>query len=591
VSKYLRQRGLIAQDIVADARVSLYGTGPALPYLVQCLALAGIATRHGCLQLCVGDRPVGEADLAGQFLLRPEDLGKPVGYALADRVSEIDAAIDVAVIGGSPAGRGLAIAAPRAEEISAIAGQAEIAAWGQVLQAGVFVGDAPLRTAGESAPNILTAALSAVCGGLLAQTVLGQLGAIISGPAVLSSWFEERLWVSLPGIGAKARLAIATGATAPSLRGVLERAVPADVAERFRIIVQGKLAEPKITAIIDEDAVVVTVPVIQIAAPYATVRPYLASPPPVRPMLWSPIDGPVLDGDRVIGDVRPPQEALPPCRIVQCGVGALGTWAAAILAASGLRDLSLCLVDMDDAVEVHNLNRQVLFGDRDIGLPKADRAMTRLRSINPALDVQALQVMIGPETLDDLCGEGLTYELDVAAVMPEWLAHRERLAVLAAELRRATGILSCPDNHQTRWSLNVIAEHLGIPLVNGAVDGFVGRVHVCDPADHGRCLVCWLGESIAREPERRSCTDLFDAAPVPSIVTSAAVIGAIEAATLIAQHAGLSSRVNRFHAFDGATGTLEGYRAADRDPEECPAHLAGVAHTSSPEPNTPVESI
>ena len=35
-------------------------------------------------------------------------------------------------------------------------------------------------------------------------------------------------------------------------------------------------------------------------------------------------------------------------------------------------------MDMDDAIETHNLNRQVLFGGADVGLPKARRAVERL---------------------------------------------------------------------------------------------------------------------------------------------------------------------------------------------------------------------
>jgi molybdopterin/thiamine biosynthesis adenylyltransferase len=134
-------------------------------------------------------------------------------------------------------------------------------------------------------------------------------------------------------------------------------------------------------------------------------------------------------------------------------------------------------------------------------------------------------------------------------------------------------VLSCPDNHQTRWSLNVITEKLGIPLVNGAMEGFVGRVHVCDPSDRGCCLVCWLGTLIAKDIKREQCTGLWENAPVPSIVTSAAIIGASQAAALIAVLAGAGDRAQRFHVFNGMAGTLEGYRAPNRDPEECPSHL------------------
>jgi len=72
-------------------------------------------------------------------------------------------------------------------------------------------------------------------------------------------------------------------------------------------------------------------------------------------------------------------------------------------------------------------------------------------------------------------------------------------------------------------------------------------------------------------------------------VTSAAVIGAAQAAALIVQAAGLNRPIKRYHAFDAVKlGTLDGvprvfsgYRAAGRDPAECPAHLFGPLEPAS----------
>ena len=581
MDRYTRQRGLVVQDLIADADLAVYGTGPALSYLLQCLALAGAATRHGHIWLCVDDRPTRESDLADQFLLHAEDLGRPIGDALADRVSRIDDTVDIAET-AQPPERSLGIAVPDTAELAGLEGSHAITVWGQVLPTAVYIGSSPLREVPAASRNVLTAALSATCGGLLSQAVLGQLGAVIDGPAVVARWFEERLWLSYPAIGTAARAAQAEGSASPALGGVLERMGPGSGgSDLFRVMANGTLAQPRITEIVDENAVVVTVRVSPDATlPQVTIRPSLLTPPPVQPLLWSPVEGPVLNGDTVTGADVDLTSELPPARLVLCGVGALGSWASAVLAASRFPDLSLSLVDMDDSVETHNLNRQVLFGDSDVGQPKARRALERLATIAPEMRINALQVMITPEILDDLAGEGVQYELVDALLQPQANAYRTQIDALRKALDEATSILSCPDNHQTRWSLNVIAERLGIPLVNGAVDGFIGRVHVCDPGDNGRCLVCWLGESIALEPERRSCTDLLGEAPVPSIVTSAAIVGAAQAALLIARMAS-QQPIRRFHVFDGAENSLVGYRAADRDPEECPAHLLGPALGSS----------
>jgi molybdopterin/thiamine biosynthesis adenylyltransferase len=486
---------------------------------------------------------------------------------------------------------------PTAAEVAGIAAGASVDAWGQVLPTAVYIGPDPLRVVADTDPNVLTAALAATCGGLIAQTVLGQLSALISGPTVLSRWLEERLWLSYPGIGVHTRaammdMAIMTdGPVWPSLDGVLERACPGEIADRFQILLNGRSADARVNSVIDDDVVLVSVQLTDTwtAAPQTTVRPHVTAPPPITPLLWSPVEGPVLDGGQVVGsDVRLP-DRMPPLRLVVCGTGALGSWASAVLAASRFPDVDMCLVDMDDTIEIHNLNRQVLFGETDVGQPKVRRAMERLNEIDPGMRLQALQVEIDPVLIDELTGGAIAYEVVDEEFQQEQSAYRAKISALTSALSVATAVLSCPDNHQTRWSLNVIAETLGIPLVNGAMEGFIGRVHVCDPGDRGQCLVCWLGTSIADDVKREQCTGLWETAPVPSIVTSAAIVGASQAAVLIAAMAGAGSRVRRYHAFNGMAGTLEGHRAADRDPQECPAHLFSAG--TEPEPREQWEGV
>ncbi len=592
MDKYARQRGLVIQDVLADAEIAVHGTGPALPYLLQCLVMAGTANRHGRIRLYLADRPVTEADLAGQFLLTHDELGESLADALASRLSLLDGTVDIGA--GSGPASGLSIAVPAAAEVTAIeASGAQVAIWGQPLATSVYVGPEPLRLPADPGRTPLAASLAAVCGGLLAQAALRQLGAIVTGPAVLTSWFEEHLWLSYPGIGTAAQAAIDQGIPWPALVGVLRR-VSAAAAQRFEVLVDGLPAspEPRITTVVGDDAVVVSVRRDRLAASPAVVRPGRDPMPPVEPLLWSPVQGPVLNAGTVTGDGDWPAPAVPPASVLVGGAGALGSWATAVLAASRIPGLRLCIVDMDDTVETHNLNRQVLFGGADVGLPKARRAVERLTAIDPGLAARALQIKITPLLARESAADEALPTM-VAGVTPELDAYRASVAALRQELETAAAILSCPDNHQTRWSLNVLAESLGIPLVDGAIAGFLGRLHVCDPADNGQCLVCWLGTSIANDAKRHSCTDLVGDEPIPAIVTSAAVIGAAQAAAIIACLSGLGRRVRRYHSFDGAgaldgTGLLlTGFRGGDRDPGECPAHLL-ARETASPSPGRPV---
>ena len=68
------------------------------------------------------------------------------------------------------------------------------------------------------------------------------------------------------------------------------------------------------------------------------------------------------------------------------------------LAAGGVGKITL--ID-DDKVEESNLNRQVLFSNKNIGHNKADVAANRLREINPDCDIQSINLKItSPEVLE-----------------------------------------------------------------------------------------------------------------------------------------------------------------------------------------------
>jgi bacteriocin biosynthesis cyclodehydratase domain-containing protein len=104
---------------------------------------------------------------------------------------------------------------------------------------------------------------------------------------------------------------------------------------------------------------------------------------------------------RYFADVAPSGLAAPECqrrlreaRVVVLGVGGLGTWAALSLACCGVGRLTLY---DGDAVELSNLNRQVLFTEGDIGEPKVLAAAAALRRFNPGVAVDAAARNLGSE--------------------------------------------------------------------------------------------------------------------------------------------------------------------------------------------------
>ncbi|MFE2297020.1 HesA/MoeB/ThiF family protein [Streptomyces sp. NPDC059445] len=75
------------------------------------------------------------------------------------------------------------------------------------------------------------------------------------------------------------------------------------------------------------------------------------------------------------------QLRLKQARVTILGVGGTGSHAAWALAATGVGNLHL--VD-PDRVELSNLTRQVLYSEADLGRPKAQVAVERLRAVNSA---------------------------------------------------------------------------------------------------------------------------------------------------------------------------------------------------------------
>ena len=82
------------------------------------------------------------------------------------------------------------------------------------------------------------------------------------------------------------------------------------------------------------------------------------------------------------------QRKLKQASVLCIGAGGLGSPVTLYLAAAGVGRIAL--VDAD-VVERSNLQRQVLFGEDDLGQPKVEAAARRLRQINPHLNLEVHQ--------------------------------------------------------------------------------------------------------------------------------------------------------------------------------------------------------
>lgn len=192
------------------------------------------------------------------------------------------------------------------------------------------------------------------------------------------------------------------------------------------------------------------------------------------------------------------------------GAGGLGCAIALHCAFAGFARITL--VD-DDVVEVHNLNRQVLYRDDDIGRPKAEAAKERLSGIHPALRVEGIRERITAGSVDALISGH-----DI--------------------------VLDAMDNYETRFILHDACQRAGIPFVHGAVHGFYGQASTIIPGEP-TCLHCLVPGPPSGEA-------------VPILGATAGAVGCIQSTEAVKIATGVGTLLTaRLLLWDGLSGEAE----------------------------------
>jgi molybdopterin/thiamine biosynthesis adenylyltransferase/rhodanese-related sulfurtransferase len=153
------------------------------------------------------------------------------------------------------------------------------------------------------------------------------------------------------------------------------------------------------------------------------------------------------------------QQKLLDAKVLLLGAGGLGSPAALYLAAAGVGTLGI--VD-NDAVDLSNLQRQVIHSTDRIGTPKVDSAEETMKAINPDVEVVKYPVRLDASNILEII-EG--YDLIVDGL----------------------------DNFPTRYLLNDASVRLRIPVVSAAILGFEGQLSVFAPYE-GPCYRCLFPE-------------------------------------------------------------------------------------------------
>lgn len=101
--------------------------------------------------------------------------------------------------------------------------------------------------------------------------------------------------------------------------------------------------------------------------------------------------------------------ALAKTRVIVVGTGGVGSWCAEALARTAVGHLTL--VD-SDRVCASNVNRQLMATSATIGEPKVAALARRLREINPAADIRAVDGVYSADTASTFKLEEFDYVID-----------------------------------------------------------------------------------------------------------------------------------------------------------------------------------
>ncbi|MEO7977415.1 HesA/MoeB/ThiF family protein [Flavobacterium sp.] len=138
------------------------------------------------------------------------------------------------------------------------------------------------------------------------------------------------------------------------------------------------------------------------------------------------------------------QEKLKKARVLVIGAGGLGCPILQYIATAGVG----CIGIMDfDTVEIHNLHRQILYTEDEIGQEKAIVAKTVVSKLNPLISVDAI-----PKKLTRENASKIIQQYDV--------------------------IVDGSDNFATRYLINDTCVQFHKPLIYGSILKFEGQVAV-----------------------------------------------------------------------------------------------------------------
>lgn len=102
-------------------------------------------------------------------------------------------------------------------------------------------------------------------------------------------------------------------------------------------------------------------------------------------------------------------ECFQAAHVCVVGIGGVGSWAAEALARSAIGQITL--IDLDMVAE-SNVNRQIHALGEEFGKAKTSAMAERIRAINPACRIDAIEDFVSADNLDRTLDKGFDYLID-----------------------------------------------------------------------------------------------------------------------------------------------------------------------------------
>ena len=187
------------------------------------------------------------------------------------------------------------------------------------------------------------------------------------------------------------------------------------------------------------------------------------------------------------------QQKMRKAKVLVIGAGGLGSPVLQYLAAAGVGTLGV--ID-DDIVSLSNLQRQVLFDENQLDMPKVFAAKTKLEALNPHITIRPYN-----RRLTAVAAQALFAEYDL--------------------------VLDGTDNYKTRSLVNAACVATKTPLISGAISQWEGQVSLFDSANGTPCYACIFPEepAVGLAP---SCAEAGVMGALPGVIGSIMAAEAIK---------------------------------------------------------------